>query len=86
MSSALLIAKYLGVDKRTELIEQLCSELKDTQDNVEVLIELLDGFNLDEHLDLYQNILQFCQTKLLDEEDFEIILKFLTKIPELRKN
>lgn len=85
MSSALLIAKYLGVDKRTELIEQLCSELKDTQDNVEVLIELLDGFNLDEHLDLYQNILQFCQTKLLDEEDFEIILKFLTKIPELRK-
>ncbi|RCK59610.1 tRNA (guanosine(18)-2'-O)-methyltransferase [Candida viswanathii] len=84
MSSAVLIAKYLGVEKQTELIEKLSLEINDSEENVEVLIELLDGFNLDEHPELYLNILKYCQGRLLNEDDYETVLKFLIKIPELR--
>ena len=64
MSSALLIAKYLGAEKQAELIENLLVDIQkentENDHNVEVLIELLDGFNLDKYPQFYNQILNFC--------------------------
>ncbi|EMG48341.1 TRM3 tRNA [Candida maltosa Xu316] len=84
MSSSVLIAKYLGDDKKAELIESLSLEIENNEENVDVLIELLDGFDLPAHPKLYKTILEYCQTKLLDEKYNAIILKFITRIPVLR--
>jgi len=90
MSSALLIAKYLGAEKQAELIENLLVDIQkentENDHNVEVLIELLDGFDLDKYPQFYNQILNFCNKKLLLENELEIILKFVYKIPQLKQD
>lgn len=86
MSSALLIAKYLGTEKQAELIGNLLVDIQEepTNNNVEILIELLDGFDLDKYPQFYNQILNISKEKLLIENELEIILKFVYKIPQLK--